>query len=192
MQNQNQSPVIYETKYSADVTLHSGPNTPVQIAREIQSEYDRKQAFDEGLRARKQLLDERYNLAIANAAAERLSNQPPVASPKAKTNPIPCNHIVSQRYYIAYDTEWGVLIACQTTPGSLWTAFQLLNKKQTKTYDDVRNPSFNNLSKAEFDNILKSKPCFRDIQSAYNVTAQMRSIDDLINRMQLPLATVVF
>jgi hypothetical protein len=130
-----------------------------------------------------------YQQDLASAKAKLEQNQPPI--PTVQDNSaIPSYHIVAQDYYIGFHPMYGVIVT-QTYNG-VQVPIKLMGRKRTSIYQDINNPDYNNLSKAEFDAILKAKPSFALLQSAYNTTAMQNTFDNIINRMSLLTATVVF
>lgn len=158
-------------------TLETKSVTPVQNAS-AQALVDRAQAA--------------YEYDVQQAEIKRKQNQPPTPT-SIDRSPIPSYNIVSQGYYIGYHPSYGVVLAVKIGGnGTSWLPLQLLNKKSVNTVDDANNEKFNQLSRVEFDTIRAAKPSYAMLQAAYASTALQRAIDNIIERMSLNTATIVW
>lgn len=187
---------IAEPLISPDVTPETrARDQAIESARKIQSQYDKDQ---ESAKANKLATDlyRQRQFAQLNASI-RIANQEyeskmQVAKPVAEmdTSPIPSYNIVSQGYYIGYHSAYGVLLAKPFN--NVMMPFQLRSKKQIKHVMDVKTDKQNILSRADFDAILKAKPSFEMLGLAYNLPVAQWTFDNIIERMKLSDATIVF
>lgn len=187
---------IADKLVSPDITMTSGtpPAQIIQAAREVQSEYDKEIAARKANKAATDLYRSRQyaklNEDIRIAQVTYDSNQPPAASPPTDNSPIPSWHIVAQNYWLGYHANYGVLMVRNV--GEQLVPLQLLNKKQIKFVADANNDKFSHLTKTEFDVILSAKPSFDMLQLAYRMNAIQRTLDNIVSRMELNTATIVF
>jgi hypothetical protein len=162
----------------------------VANARAVQSAYD-KDAADQMAeeRFRKQL-NAQYQREVA-AATEKLNASNKIGQKLPDNSPIPSFHVVAQKYFIGYHPTYGVVLAA-SVGGTPVLPFRLYNRKDTHTAEDELNDAYNNLSRADYENILKNKPSFECLQSAYRMSAYQDPLQNIIKRMNLNTAAVVF
>jgi hypothetical protein len=170
----------------------------LDLSRGIQSTFDKEQTANQKAVAlvKRQQMDG-YTKDVAALTAKWELNNPPDMVVRDTTSPIPSFLIVAQQYYVAYHIDYGVLIAValnerKANKMDLWIPYRLLNNKRANTFEERGSLTFRNLPRSEYEKILAAKPSFATIQLAYQMTVQQQSVDNIIGRMNLPLATVVF
>ncbi len=147
-----------------------------------------------------QLAEEQYNRDVASAE-EKLEQTLETLTPRnINDSPItPVYYLVNRDYYIAYDSAYGVLIVKKIA--GAFRPFRLRNKKST-VFKEVtskrwgtqweKDEKANDLTKAEFDNIIRLQVPFESLQKAYNMAVYDSLLQNILKRMDRDTAEVVF
>lgn len=167
----------------------------LQESRKIQSAHDKLQAKIQSDKVQvssyQKLAQEIYERDLDLAEQNRKQRLEQTKTKTIDTSPIPSYNIVSQDYYIGFHPEYGVVIAKKT--GEHFIPFRLKNRKETLySQDPDALDKHNDLTRSEFDAILAAKPTWEMLKRAYDTPAQMQQLDNIIKRMSLPTAKVVF